>query len=298
MAGEIRLDRLRTFLEVYRAGSLSRAARSLGISQPSVTAHVSALEQELRTTLFERAATGVTPTARADTLAAQVAPHVDALDNALWDAGTHRDDADTPRVIHVAGPAEYMSVRVLPRLKDWLPAGSSLRTRFGLAEPLLTELLHGIHDIVISSVAVHRTGLQSLPLCDEEFALVASPSVAQAWSKDGELSSGAPLIAYAESLPIVRRWCHTVSDAAPHDLNLVATVPDLRAVTDMVAAGLGLSVLPTYLIEGYLTEGALVEVVVPEVRPLNTLFLVTRTGERSRDRLLARVVEGLRALES
>ncbi|GEE00361.1 hypothetical protein nbrc107696_08070 [Gordonia spumicola] len=39
------LDQLRTFLAVFRAGSLSDAARQMGVSQPSVTNHVAALEK-------------------------------------------------------------------------------------------------------------------------------------------------------------------------------------------------------------------------------------------------------------
>jgi DNA-binding transcriptional LysR family regulator len=41
------LSLLRTFLAVYRAGSLTRAAAQIGLSQPTVTAQVRALEARL-----------------------------------------------------------------------------------------------------------------------------------------------------------------------------------------------------------------------------------------------------------
>ena len=41
------LDVLRTFLTVYRAGSATRAAELLGLSQPTVTAQVKSLEADL-----------------------------------------------------------------------------------------------------------------------------------------------------------------------------------------------------------------------------------------------------------
>src|SRR4029453_17937037 len=75
------LEHLRTFLTVYRVGSLTEAARMLGISQPTASTHVHSLEQSLGLRLFERDPRGVSPTTKADGLARDVAPHIDALDD-------------------------------------------------------------------------------------------------------------------------------------------------------------------------------------------------------------------------
>ena len=50
---------LRDFLAVAEAGSLSRAARRLGVSQPTLTRRMAALEARLRTELFRRTPRGV-----------------------------------------------------------------------------------------------------------------------------------------------------------------------------------------------------------------------------------------------
>src|SRR5580658_7896631 len=55
-------DELRTFLQVVRGGSLSGAARRLGLTQPTVGRHIDALEQALGVTLFTRSPRGLTPT--------------------------------------------------------------------------------------------------------------------------------------------------------------------------------------------------------------------------------------------
>jgi DNA-binding transcriptional LysR family regulator len=52
----------RTFLGVLREGSLSGAARALGIAQPTVGRHVAALEAGLGLALFTRSQTGLLPT--------------------------------------------------------------------------------------------------------------------------------------------------------------------------------------------------------------------------------------------
>lgn len=56
------LRALRYFIAVLEAGSLSRAAGSLYIAQPALTAQIKKLESELGTQLFERSHAGVTPT--------------------------------------------------------------------------------------------------------------------------------------------------------------------------------------------------------------------------------------------
>jgi DNA-binding transcriptional LysR family regulator len=64
------LNLLRVLLAVYEAGSVSRAAESLGVSQPTVSSALGRLRRSLGEPLFIKTAAGVTPTARTHALAA------------------------------------------------------------------------------------------------------------------------------------------------------------------------------------------------------------------------------------
>jgi DNA-binding transcriptional LysR family regulator len=68
-------DELRTFIEVARDGSLSAAARRLGLTQPTVGRHIDALEAALGLSLFTRSPRGLTPSPAALALV----PHVEAM---------------------------------------------------------------------------------------------------------------------------------------------------------------------------------------------------------------------------
>lgn len=57
-------DLIRSFQAVARAGSLSAAARSLGLAQPTVGRHIDLLEEALSVPLFRRGREGMTVTAR------------------------------------------------------------------------------------------------------------------------------------------------------------------------------------------------------------------------------------------
>ncbi|MBP1844697.1 DNA-binding transcriptional LysR family regulator [Rhizobium petrolearium] len=59
---DISWDLYRTFLAVLRLGSLSAAARELGLTQPTVGRHIDALEQAVGYQLFTRSQQGLLPT--------------------------------------------------------------------------------------------------------------------------------------------------------------------------------------------------------------------------------------------
>ena len=68
---------LRSFIAVIEAGSLTRAAERLSISQPTLSRHIAALEAAVGTPLFERTARRLVPTAAGLTLT-QPAQHMRA----------------------------------------------------------------------------------------------------------------------------------------------------------------------------------------------------------------------------
>lgn len=268
------LSLLRTFVAVYRAGSFTAAAPVLGLSQPTVTAQIRALEGELGRQLFERLPRGVAPTSVADELAREVAPHIDAL-------ASITEPSPSPGPVHLAGPAELTAICALPALAD---LGVRLRVTLGLADDLLSGLRAGRYDLVISTVRPRGRAIAATPLIDEEFVLVAAAS----WrgGRDG------PLITYADDLPIIRRYWRSVFGTRPPGEPAIV-VPDLRAVRACAIAGGGVTVLPRYLCDEDLREGRLVTIHEPEIPPINTLFLATRAGHVTphvaavRDRLLA-----------
>ncbi|MFI1832737.1 LysR family transcriptional regulator [Streptomyces olivaceoviridis] len=166
------LNLLRTFLAVYRSGSFTGAARLLGLSQPTVTTQMRALERQTGRELFERLPRGVTPTPVADELAARIAAPLDEL--AAVAGPTPRAGARAEPV-HLAGPAELLCTRALPALAPLIAEGVRLRVATGLTDPLLDELRAGRHDLVIATTRPRGRTVHAVPLTDEEFVLVAAP---------------------------------------------------------------------------------------------------------------------------
>ena len=70
MTNKIGWELYRSFLGVLEEGSLSGAARALGVAQPTIGRHVAALERSLKLALFTRSQSGLLPTEAARSLRA------------------------------------------------------------------------------------------------------------------------------------------------------------------------------------------------------------------------------------
>lgn len=214
-------------------------------------------EKSLDYRLFEHDGHAATLTARGRILAEHIVGPVKVLEDVAASITETTTGAGT-RVIHIAGPREYLSARVIPLLPGPSQSGRSFRISFGLPNELLPRLAQGDLDLVVSTIVPHVKGVESVPLADEEFMLVSSPQWKSALDATGAITPDVlrrvPVVSYADDLPIVRRYWRSVFLSDTSDLELAAAIPNLREIARTVAAGLGMSVLPCYLVEDMLAD--------------------------------------------
>jgi DNA-binding transcriptional LysR family regulator len=117
---DLDLNLLRLFAEVYRAGSVSRAAERLGLTQPAVSHGLTRLRLLVKDPLFMRAPGGVRPTPRAVALADAVQDALDTLEGAL--GRTSVFDPATSRHLFRIHMSDIGEGRFLPELMGWLHA--------------------------------------------------------------------------------------------------------------------------------------------------------------------------------
>jgi DNA-binding transcriptional LysR family regulator len=272
------LARLQTFLAVYRAGSLTAAARQLHLSQPAVSKHLHALEVERGRPLFVRVARGVTPTQDAHLLAREIGPHLEALEGV---AGRSRD-RDDGATVHFGGPPDLLTLKVIPALAGLVGNGSvRLRCSTGIAEPVLDRLAADELDLAIASRPLRRRGIRIEPLFDETLVFVGNAAWAARLpaavldSDPPAALAGVPLVAFDEDLPMLRRYWREVF-AIDLDASAAVTLPDLRGIVRAVAAGTGVSVVPRYIAAAALDRGELRELHAPASPPRNPIGLAYR----------------------
>jgi DNA-binding transcriptional LysR family regulator len=273
---------LRTFVAVYRSGSVSGGAGQRGLSQPAASQHIASLERRLGFSVFNRTPHGVEPTRRGRELLARVADSLDRLEQVLVGLETGTEAIPTP-TIRVGSSAEFFSHAVLPRVGP----GTPLVARFGPDAEIVDLLSQGELDVAVTSTTPGRRSLTSTPIGMKRFTLVGAPVLAPtapiaSLSELGSWLVGKPWVAYSAELPMTRRfWQSALDRPFGGDLRLVA--PDLRAVASAVEHGLGISLLPDFVCADALDRGAIVELhPVAEVVPGEPWFACTRIADLDR----------------
>ncbi|WP_338517908.1 substrate-binding domain-containing protein [Alteromonas gracilis] len=83
------------------------------------------------------------------------------------------------------------------------------------------------------------------------------------------------VVTYDEQLPLIRQYFSAVFNA-PCESPVAAVCPDIRAISTIIKAGIGYSVLPDYLCKEGIAQGELVS--LGDVGPENDIYLVWKKG--------------------
>ena len=159
---------LRTFLAIYRSGSVSAGASRRGLSQPAASQQLASLERRVGRPLFTRTPQGVEPTRPGRELHARVADSLDRLEQVLVGLDGGPPVAADP-VLRLGSSAEFFSAVAVPRLR---PDGPSVVARFGSDHDHLALLERGELDLAVTSTTPGRRSLTAVPLGTKRFVLV------------------------------------------------------------------------------------------------------------------------------
>jgi DNA-binding transcriptional LysR family regulator len=175
MSAEIDVPRLRQLALIVRHRSFSKAAESMGISQPALSKNIRSLERSLGVQLLERGRFGAMPTA----FGLALVRHADSIDAELRSAAQEIEALRVARGGHTCigcGPSE--ATRLLPtalsRLRDTSP-GIRVTVLYGLNADLMPMVKHGAVDFALSSIPARcpDPDLKQLRLHEDRAAVIA-----------------------------------------------------------------------------------------------------------------------------
>lgn len=289
----ITLRQLRYLVALADTLHFGRAASACHVSQPSLSAQIQQLEELLGTPLVERtkhrvlltpAGEGAVERARA------ILGQVDDLSQAVRAAG--RPLAGTLRlgVIPTSGP--YLLPKVLPALREAYP-DLKLYLREDLTDRLLDRLRAGELDLALLALPVVEPGVDMLPLYTETF-LVAFPRGHRLDNADqvaeGELRDETLLL--LEDGHCFRDQALDVCALSGAQAGDGFAATSLTTLVEMVAGGLGLTLLPALAAPTLAAGGQVSLRPFTAPAPSRTMALVWRKGSpRTADiRRLAAVI--------
>lgn len=239
--------RLEIFVQVAHAGSFSRAAAELFLTQPTVSQQVVALETELAAVLFERGRRGATMTAAGRSfypyalrILQVAADGVAAVSNSL--VGTVRIGVDPIAGIWLLSPLLRSFQQAHPGVRFQVLQADSRRLR----EQLLSAQL----DIALLGGDGEARGVDQTAIWADELVLVDGNT-----NRSGGVQARGVAVAELAELPLVltppgsnlRRILVEAlqqSGVVEKELSAAVEVDSLESALQCVRAGLGVTIAP------------------------------------------------------
>jgi LysR family hydrogen peroxide-inducible transcriptional activator len=239
------LNELRFIVAVARERNFRRAAEKAFISQPALSLAVQKLEEELGLKIFERGKNEVTPTPAGVAIIEQAQRVLEEAERIREVAAEGRNQLAAPLhvgVIHSVGP--YLLPDLIPALKKVAPQ-MPLQVEENITANLDTLLRNGKLDVIVVALPFGDSGIATRPLYDESFEVVVHnehPWAGRRSIKSQELASENVLL-----LDSGHCFSNQVEEACPELHRKGANIQhgtSLETIRNMVASGLGITVLP------------------------------------------------------
>jgi len=253
------LSHLRIFAHAARRGSFAAAARDLDMDASVVSRAVAALEAELGARLLQRTTRTMALTEAGQAYLARVEPLLDELDRARDEAASAR--TEPVGTLRLTASVAFGEACLMPLVPDMRARFPRLKLEMLLTDANLDLATERI-DIALRLAPEPRADLIGVKLFPTRYRVVASPAYL---AREGRPAAPAEVAARATivfALPVFRsRWLFR-RDGRMEDVPVRGeiAISSGLAIRHAVLDGLGLALLPDWLVGRDLAAGALVDV--------------------------------------
>lgn len=282
------LRELRNFMQVARAGSVSRAAKELRLAQPALSRQIQKLEHELGVPLFSRHGRGV----RLSAAGSMLLERAEAITQLVQETRQEiRDDRSPSRGRFTLGVPPAAGLRLIPHFverfqKAW--PQTTLHMREGVASSLLEWLIDKRLDLALIHNVPHLEGLNISPILNERMFVVGPPKQHDTIRKH---PASYRIRDFGDLPLILPNMAHTNRRLVEHAalehgvrLRIKIEADSVAFAKAMVENGLGYTILTYAAVQDELARGTLVA--YPILRPtLSTRVSIVTLRDKQRPRL-------------
>jgi len=291
-----RHDDILAFLEVVKAGSFTAAGARLAVAKSVISDRVRNLENALGVELLRRTTRKVTPTERGQDFFDQMAPLVQAMADAV-DAASDAEGPLTGR-LRMTAPISFGMEYLTPVITAFARQHTALEIALDFDDRAVDIVGQG-YDLALRIGRLGDSALMARKLCDSDRVVCCSPDYARAHGRPKDIDD---LVNHA-----------TIDYANAHASRLWSFVPDKpngtprtietrsrivvnngEAMRDMAIAGLGIIVLPRFIVAKALQSGELIDA-LPDITPMPDAIYAIYAPVRHMPRKLRAMLDHLAA---
>jgi len=271
------LHRLRVFAAVFKHRSFSKASRELFLTQPTISDHIKALEEEFGCSLFDRMGRSIIPTREAQVLyerALEILAKAAALKDMV---GKCRGEVQGELIIGASTiPGTYVAPALLAAFKGKYPA-----VRFELIVSDSREIIDKVaaHELLLGMVGADlgNKEVRYRPFIEDELIAVASPALIAA----DRLSLGDfleyPLVNRERGSGTRREFEKILQrhEISLDKLKIAGIFGSTEAVKQAVKAGLGTAILSRLSVTDEIKYHTLKEIKLPGLELRRHFYIIT-----------------------
>jgi DNA-binding transcriptional LysR family regulator len=274
------INQLEVLIAVAQERGFARAAERLYRTQPAVSQSIQRLEKEVGAKLFDRSSKDGTLT-DAGHVVLKYAHAILNLRRETHEAVRELKDLHLGKVI--IGANEYTVFYLLPLLALYRARHPHIKVEVkrGLASQIPSEVLARDIEIGVMSFQPRDPALTTLPVAQDEIALVVSPEHHLARRKNVSVRELGleSFIAHNVRSPYRERVVQTF-DKHRTPLNISMEMPTLEAIKRLVEQNVGVALIPRLAAQAEITRGNVVALKVDEMRLERKLYLIYRKGSK------------------
>lgn len=227
-------DLLRTLITVVDLRSFTKAAQSLGVTQPAVSAQIKRLQYLLGADLLDKSAPGVSLTVTGE-LVVNYARRLLSINDQILHTANPRPRAQK---VHLGVPTDVSDMLLAHVLADFRSQWDDVRfaVRSGSLDPLIRDLRQGELDVVVG-LTPSAPAVEARHHWIEELVWVRSSATQL------NPSGSVPLVAYGPNCTCYR-VAASILNQAGRESDLVLSARSTSCLTAAVEAGVGTMVMP------------------------------------------------------
>lgn len=251
---------LEYFLIAVEESSFTKAAKRLGISQQSLSSHISNLEKEFGVELFHRTLP-LTLTYGGRVLAKRARQLLQLREETYRELADIKDFSKGQLIIgmsHTRG--RNILPEILPVYKEQFP-NIDLVLKEGNSSELDAQLLHGEVDLIIGMLPFKVENIETVPICSEEILLVVPdnllervyPGQAAALKEKLQANADLSLVKDCPFLLIkpgnrVRTLADEMFEEAQITPDIILETENIETVLALSAKGMGITFYPSMFV--------------------------------------------------
>lgn len=295
------LKQLEAFVQVAEDGSFSKAAKELFLTQPTVSAHISALERELSARLFVRNTKEVSLSEDGVKLY-KYAKQMLELQREIEASFDVEGERET-KVVSIAAstiPAQYLLPKVLARFSEKYPQ-EQIRIHETDSSKVVMQIVDHRVDIGFTGTVLEKKHCTYLPFYKDELVIITpnTPKYQEILARDKEDISWMKKehVIMREEGSGTRKEAELQLKGAGirfAGLDLIASIENQETIKKSVRQGMGVSVLSKLATKDEVAAGELLAFPIPnsdEGRDINLVYNKNYQMSRSAERFIKVVKE-------